>query len=53
MNRYEIGEIIDIACRAGKIILENGGEIYRVEDTMQFVCRAFGMKNATATLHQP
>ena len=26
MNRYEIGEIIDIACRAGKIILENGGK---------------------------
>ncbi|HHT36755.1 MAG: threonine/serine exporter family protein [Candidatus Wallacebacter cryptica] len=44
MNRYEIGEIIDIACRAGKIILENGGEIYRVEDTMQFVCRAFGIE---------
>lgn len=43
MNKYEIGEIIDIACRAGKIILENGGEIYRVEDTMLYICKAFGI----------
>lgn len=43
MNRYEIGEIIDIACRAGKIILENGGEIYRAEDTMRYICSAFGI----------
>ncbi len=43
MNKYEISEIMDIACRAGKIILENGGEIYRVEETMLYICRAFGI----------
>lgn len=43
MDRYEMGDIIDVACRAGKIILENGGETYRVEDTMRYVCKAFGI----------
>lgn len=45
MHKYTIGEIMDIACRAGKIILENGGEIYRVEDTMLYVCKAFGISD--------
>ncbi|NLC44323.1 MAG: threonine/serine exporter family protein [Clostridiales bacterium] len=44
-RKYPIGEIIDIACRAGKIVLENGGETYRVEDTMLYFCKAFGIEN--------
>ncbi|MGI6536993.1 MAG: threonine/serine exporter family protein [Caldicoprobacterales bacterium] len=43
---HKIGEIMDIACRAGKITLENGGEIYRVEETMLYICRGFGMKDS-------
>lgn len=43
MHKYAIGEIIDIACRAGKILLESGGEIYRVEDTMFYICKAYGI----------
>ncbi|MDI9418642.1 MAG: threonine/serine exporter family protein [Firmicutes bacterium] len=43
MERHQMGEIIDLACQAGRIILENGGETYRVEDTMQYVCKAFGI----------
>jgi uncharacterized membrane protein YjjP (DUF1212 family) len=42
-DKYPIGEIIDIACKAGKIVLENGGETYRVEETMLYFCRAFGI----------
>ena len=38
-----MGEIIELACRAGKIIVENGGETYRAEDTMRYVCAAFGV----------
>ncbi|NLB40685.1 MAG: threonine/serine exporter family protein, partial [Clostridiales bacterium] len=44
-NKYPIGDIIDIACNAGKIVLENGGETYRVEDTMIYFCKAFGIEN--------
>ncbi|MFY9436651.1 MAG: threonine/serine exporter family protein [Limnochordia bacterium] len=43
MDRRQMGEIIELACRAGKIIVENGGETYRAEDTMRYVCAAFGV----------
>jgi len=46
VDKLLIGEIMDIACKAGKIILENGGEIYRVEETMLYICRTFGMKES-------
>jgi len=36
-------EIMDLACRAGRIVLENGGEVYRVEQTMTNVCAAYGI----------
>jgi len=36
-------EIIELACRAGKIVLESGGEIYRVEQTMTAICEAYGI----------
>lgn len=39
----EKNEIVELACRAGKIMLENGGEIYRVEQTMSAVCAAYGI----------
>lgn len=35
--------IIHLAADAGKIILENGGETYRVEETMSRICNAFGI----------
>ena len=40
---YETKEIMELACKAGKIVLENGGEIYRVEQTMTSVCAAYGL----------
>ncbi|OCT14538.1 hypothetical protein A8709_27030 [Paenibacillus pectinilyticus] len=36
-------EIAQVCLLAGKIMLENGGETYRVEDTMSRVAEAFGI----------
>ncbi len=37
-------QILDIAAYAGKIILTNGAEIYRTEDTITRICQAYGIK---------
>lgn len=37
--------IINLAVEAGRIILESGGETYRVEETIVKICNAFGIKN--------
>ncbi|PRX29457.1 uncharacterized membrane protein YjjP (DUF1212 family) [Orenia metallireducens] len=37
-------QILNIAAYAGDIILSNGGEIYRTEDTMNRICYAYGIK---------
>lgn len=37
-------QILDIAAYAGKIMLVNGAEIYRTEDTISRICQAYGMK---------
>lgn len=39
-------EIIQVAAFAGKIILENGAETYRVEETISRICMAFGLDEA-------
>ncbi|MFC5452945.1 threonine/serine exporter family protein [Paenibacillus aestuarii] len=39
-------EIAQVCLKAGKIMLENGGETYRVEDTMIRIAGAFGFPNA-------
>ncbi|WP_138206304.1 threonine/serine ThrE exporter family protein [Haloimpatiens lingqiaonensis] len=39
-------ELIKVAAEAGKIILENGGETYRVEETIFRICSAYGEKSA-------
>ncbi|WP_373898558.1 threonine/serine exporter family protein [Haloimpatiens sp. FM7315] len=38
-------ELIKVAAEAGKIILENGGETYRVEETISRICKAYGEKS--------
>ena len=35
-------------CLAGRIILENGGETYRAEDTVRRMARALGLREADA-----
>ncbi|NOV03024.1 threonine/serine exporter family protein [Paenibacillus planticolens] len=39
-------EIAQVCLLAGKIMLENGGETYRVEDTMAHVAEGFGVPNS-------
>lgn len=37
--------IVNLAAEAGKIMLENGGETYRVEQTINMICKAYNVKN--------
>lgn len=41
----DIEKIANIALKAGDILLRNGGEIYRVEDTIQKICENFEIKS--------
>ncbi|BEP28396.1 threonine/serine exporter family protein [Helicovermis profundi] len=44
MSKY-LKEITNIAISIGKLILENGGEAYRVEDTIRRMCESKGIEN--------
>ena len=39
-------QILKAACKLGRNILENGGEIYRVEETINFFLEAYGIFDA-------
>ncbi|WP_027634083.1 threonine/serine exporter family protein [Clostridium hydrogeniformans] len=41
----DVNKILHIATEAGRIILENGGETYRVEETIFRICTAFNVKD--------
>lgn len=41
-------EIMEIAMQAGHILLENGAEISRVEETMDRICRYYGIQSGNA-----
>jgi len=38
--------VLKAACKLGRNILENGGEIYRVEETINFFLEAYGISDA-------
>lgn len=38
-------QVLLLALRAGKILLENGAEIFRVEDTVHRICKYYGLKS--------
>ena len=42
-------EILLAALEAGKLLLENGAEIFRVEETIYRICKHFGLTSATAS----
>ena len=42
----DINKIVHLAADAGRIILENGGETYRVEDTISRICNAYSLHQA-------
>ena len=35
------GKLLDVCGYAGKLLIENGAEIYRVEETMVRLCKSF------------
>lgn len=45
MRRSAYGNILEISSFAGKILLENGAEIFRVEQTARHICLAFGLRH--------
>ena len=42
----DTNKIIHLAANAGKLMLENGGETYRVEETIDRICKAYGLHEA-------
>ncbi|MCI8925890.1 MAG: threonine/serine exporter family protein [Lachnospiraceae bacterium] len=38
-------QVLEVAMEAGHILLENGAEIARVEETMERICRHFGVES--------
>lgn len=43
ISSEEQREVLEAAMQAGHILLENGAEIFRVEETMERMCRYFGI----------
>ena len=39
-------QVMDLAMKAGQILLENGAEISRVGETMEHICSSFGVDSA-------
>lgn len=48
MGKQEDEEVLDIALLAGHILLENGAEIYRVEETIDRICSYYGVSSENA-----
>lgn len=48
LNDWEKQRVIEAAMRAGQILLSNGAEISRVEETMDRICKHFGIESANA-----
>ena len=45
MNTPSDKEVMELALQAGHILLENGAEIFRVEETMDRICRHYGVQS--------
>lgn len=41
----DVKRVVDIALEAGRILLRNGGEIFRVEETITRICNHFGVEH--------
>ena len=41
----ELKQVTDLAVEAGRILLKNGAEIFRVEETITRICQSFGVEN--------
>ncbi|MDK2965225.1 MULTISPECIES: threonine/serine exporter family protein [Lacrimispora] len=47
-ERNQNREVLDAAMMAGHILLENGAEIFRVEETMDRICRHYGIESCSS-----
>lgn len=45
---YDSKEITEVALQAGHILLENGAEIFRVEETIERICGHYGLLSGNA-----
>lgn len=43
MEHHDEKEVMELALQAGHLLLENGAEIFRVEETMERICRYYGV----------
>lgn len=43
MEHQDEKEVMELALQAGHLLLENGAEIFRVEETMERICRYYGV----------
>lgn len=43
---YSKEKLLDAACKLGRGLLENGGEVYRVEQAIDFFMKAYGISDA-------
>ena len=41
---YSVKQLLNAACRIGRCLLENGGEIYRVESSIGYFLSAYGLE---------
>ena len=48
----DFDKVLHIATFAGRIILESGGETYRVEETICRICAAYGIRLLKVLLPQ-
>ena len=46
----EIEQISEVALTAGEILMANGAEVYRVEETISSICRAYGSQAECMTV---
>ncbi|WP_367566249.1 threonine/serine exporter ThrE family protein [Lacrimispora sp.] len=47
LSPEEQREILEVAILAGQILLENGAELFRVEDTMERICCRYGIQSVS------
>lgn len=47
MNKNEINRVLKLSLRAGRILLENGAETYRIEETINLICKSKGVEEAS------
>lgn len=44
-TQEDVKRVVDMALEAGRILLRNGGEIFRVEETITRICHHFGVEH--------